>query len=234
MKTIGILGGMGPEATAQLYLEIVSIFQKEYRAKYDSDFPPFFIFSLPLPDVVEGSFSEKEIIRQLCDGVKKLESMGAEVIAIACNTVQIYLPQMRSTVKVPIISLPEEVCKKVVDNGLNKVLLLGTSVTINSELYNQEAYKRGLSLIKINLEQQRELTSIIMEILSGKKSKESKEKIIKMINLYGTQAVILACTELPLLISPEDVSIKVIDTIKVLARASVDYCLGEQEKLYKG
>src|SRR3989339_318028 len=95
-RKIGILGGMGPEATADLYLEIIRIFQQELGAKYDDEFPQIFINSLPLPDVVEQNFSEAQVIYLLKEGVKKLEQAGADFIVIACNTVHVFLCQMRS------------------------------------------------------------------------------------------------------------------------------------------
>ena len=93
-KTVGILGGMGPEATASLYLEIVKIFQKKFNAKYDKDFPPFFIYSSPIPDVVENQFNEEILIKLLQEGAKKIESAGANFMVVACNTVQKYLPKI--------------------------------------------------------------------------------------------------------------------------------------------
>ncbi len=72
MKTIGIIGGMGPEATAELYLRIIRIFQREYGARYDSDFPEIVIVNLPIPDIVENT-NEKEKVRKNA-GSRKIES----------------------------------------------------------------------------------------------------------------------------------------------------------------
>ena len=77
-KTIGILGGMGPEATAGLYLRIIQLFQQKYGAIYDSDFPEIIIVNLPIPDVVENADEQNLVKEMLIQGVSKLEK--AELI----------------------------------------------------------------------------------------------------------------------------------------------------------
>ena len=87
MKTIGIIGGMGPEATALFYKKIIRIFQNYYSAKYDSDYPKIIIYNVPIPDVVENCTQEEIIKSMLISASKKLESIGADYIVIPCNTV---------------------------------------------------------------------------------------------------------------------------------------------------
>ncbi|HZX10852.1 MAG TPA: aspartate/glutamate racemase family protein, partial [Acidobacteriota bacterium] len=95
-KKIGILGGMGPEATADFYLRIIRIFQKKYGAIYDSDFPEILIINLPIPDVVENPKEEDKVREMLINAVKKLEKSGADFIAIPCNTVTYYISEMKN------------------------------------------------------------------------------------------------------------------------------------------
>ena len=78
-KTIGILGGMGPEATAELYKRIVQICQRDFGAKYDSDFPTIFIYSMPLPDVVEENENPELIRTMISEGFEKLKRAGCEM-----------------------------------------------------------------------------------------------------------------------------------------------------------
>src|SRR3989338_7117818 len=85
-KIIGILGGMGPEATSELYRRIVNICQTRFGAKYDSDYPTIFICNLPLPDIVQSSISDENISRVVGDAVNKLISVGCDFIAVPCNT----------------------------------------------------------------------------------------------------------------------------------------------------
>jgi aspartate racemase len=218
-KTIGILGGMGPEATSELYMEVVKIFQKEFGAKFDKDFPPFFIYSLPIPDVVEGMEDKDRLISMLVEGVNKLEQAGVDFVAIACNSVQVFLSEIRMKTSTSIISIPEETMKVIKQQGYTKVGLLATNTTLNSGIYQQEAVLSNIKLIQPKIELQKELTGIIMKILSGVKE-DSLNGLISSLKSEGAQAVILGCTDLPLLISG-DGGIDLFGTTKILARAIV-------------
>ncbi len=112
-KTIGILGGMGPGASANLYQTIISIAQKKYGAEQDYDFPPMVIYSLPLIGFDETGITEPESVKkQLVEGVKKLEKAGCDFIIIACNTVHIYQKNMQKAINIPIVSMIEQAVKK--------------------------------------------------------------------------------------------------------------------------
>jgi aspartate racemase len=217
-KTIGILGGMGPEATAELYLQIVRIFQKEYGAKYDDDFPEIVIINLPIPDVVENPTAEEEVRKMLVDGVKKLEAAGSDFIAIPCNTVMYYLKEMQDAVSIPILSILEETAKEVRKQEFSKIGVLGTEMTVSKNIYGDVLSNK--ELIYPTLEEQKKTTKVIMNILIGEKKTEDKNfllGVVEGLKLRGAEKVILGCTELPLLISGEDF----FDTIEILAEAVV-------------
>ncbi len=219
MKTIGILGGMGPEATAVLYLKIIKIFQERYGAKYDADFPKIFICNLPLPDVVEAVDTGKVVRDCLIQAVRELESVGVDFIAIPCNTVSYFQEEVRKAVSIPVLSLPEEVAKFVGIKEFQKVGLLGTEMTIKTNIYGTAL--RGIELIVPSVEKIRQMTPILMNILSGLKKEEDRCFGIDLINelkSQGAEAVILGCTELPLLINGRD---NLIDTIELLAEVVV-------------
>jgi aspartate racemase len=227
-KRIGILGGMGPEATAKLYLKIIRIFQNNYGAKYDSDYPEIMIYNLPLPDVVEKVDQSSKIKDMLVKGVQKLESLGVDFIAIPCNTVNYFLPEMRDNVSVPILSILEETAKEVNKFGLKKVAVLGTEMTISTGIYQNVL--PSINLIVPKLEQQQEITGVILNILSGKKFNTDLQRIqtiIQEFKIDGAEKVILGCTELPLLIKKNNATI---DTIEVLAKAIVKKSINVEEK----
>lgn len=218
-KKIGILGGMGPEATADLYKKIIQIFQEKYGAKYDEDFPEIFIYNLPLPDVVENPYQDKKIKEFLIRGVKKLESNGVDFIAIPCNTVNYYLPEMRNAVSIPVISILEETAKEVRTLNLSKVGLLATEMTINKNIYG--SVLNDIKVVNPTKKQQKKITSIILNVLSGKKNKEDRlilKTIIEELKSNGAEKIILGCTELPLLIKKRK---DTLDTLEILARAVV-------------
>ncbi len=217
MKTIGILGGIGPEATAQLYLEIIRIFQQKYGAQYDADFPEMILLNLPLPDVVEGKGSPEEIKKFLQRGARKLEQAGADFIAIPCNTAMAFLADLQEAVSIPLVNIVEETAAFVRRKGLAKVGIVATEMTLRSGIYPLALEKE---LLEPSLEQKGRITKIILNLLSGRKKDEDKaelKEIIKDLQSREAEAVILGCTELPLLFTSENT----IDTIKVLAEAIV-------------
>ncbi len=208
---------MGPEATAQLYLKIIRILQKKYGARNDADFPEIVILNLPLPDVVEKL--QTGVKEKLIYGVKKLEAAGVDFIVIPCNTVCYFIESLRRAVSIPIISLPEEIAIVVNKLKLKKLGLLGTKMTIDTKLFDS-----SMPNVKIAYPTKSEtkvITKIIIEVLGGRKTIKSKVKtrtIIQRLKSQGAQAVILGCTELPLLIKGSKF---VIDTIEILAEATV-------------
>lgn len=218
-KTIGILGGMGPEATADLYLRIIQIFQKKYGAIYDFDFPEIIILNLPIPDVVEKNKEGDEVKDMLISGVKRLENAGARFIAIPCNTVTYYISDMQKAAPIPIINILQEAANTALKEGLRKVGLLGTEMTIKNKIYDDILDK--IEILKLNEKEQKETTKVIINILSGKKTEEDKvllERFINKLRYNGAEKVILGCTELPLIIKNNEY---VIDTLQILAEESV-------------
>src|SRR3989344_7697176 len=123
-KTIGILGGMGAEATVDLYMGIWKYYQDNFGAKYDSDFPPVIIYSVPIPDVVENLENEAKTLQMLQDTAQTLEKAGCDFILIACNSVQFLLSEIRKSVKTPVIGIAQVNAKILKDKGIYKVGIL--------------------------------------------------------------------------------------------------------------
>lgn len=218
-KTIGILGGMGPEATAELYKRIVEICQRDYGAKYDSDFPPIFIYNMPLPDIVENKVDSELISSYVEDGFRKLEEVGCELISVPCNTVFAYADMEPS---INLLDIVKETANFIRIKKLKRIGLLATRNTIQNKLY--ESALEGIEVLQIPEDSQIQVNDIVMRILSGEKIYEDKQRLISFIKdlaADGAGAVVLGCTELPLLISTDDSEIFLIDTLQILAEATV-------------
>ena len=137
-KTIGILGGMGPEASANLYSKMIKYTQHEYGAVQDSDYPPIIIYSMPLLGFDETGIVDQDSVKmQLIEGVRKLENAGCDLIIIGCNTVHIFFDEMQAAVNIPILNIVEETKKKVVDFGCKKVGLFASESTSKTKLYQK-------------------------------------------------------------------------------------------------
>ncbi len=212
---------MGPEATAELYLRVISLFQSQ-GAVNDEDFPEMVILNLPLPDVVK-EINSKDAIKALSYGVEKLEKAEVDFIAIPCNTANYFIDEIKCNV--PIINLPEEVSKQI---SSKKIGVLGTKFTIDNGLFKPFFEE----IIYPTEEQGVLITGIILNILSGDKNDLDKEilnEIILEMKSNGAEKVILGCTELPLLIKD---SKDIVDTIGVLAKSVFEYSGGKKNENY--
>ncbi len=142
---------MGPEATAALYLGIVSRCQRKLAAKYNSDFPQIIINSAPVPDGrMWTGFSKRKVERFLRDNIKILQKVGADFVAVPCNSVHYFMPTMRGAVQIPVLSIVEETAKAVRERNLSKILLLATTFTANQDVYDNSFSTKGIELIKPN------------------------------------------------------------------------------------
>ena len=232
-KIIGILGGMGPEATADLYMKIIKFSQKKYGAKYDCDYPQIIINSIPAPQMIDGLDGKKreELLKVLKEGVKKLELCGVDFIVTACNTVCYFLPELRKTVSVPILSIIEETVKKGKEKKIKKVGLLATTTTVNERIYERKLAEFGIKTILPGRDSQYKTTEIIRKIIAGKKSKTDRttlKSICEELKRKGADGVILGCTDLPLIIRKNNFGTEIIDSTEVLAESSADISYGNK------
>lgn len=228
-KVIGILGGMGPEATADLYMQIVKICQTKYGAKFDSDYPQVIINSIPLPDVVKVENIDS-IYPYLASGIKTLENADVDFIVIACNTVQFLLSKLRREVEIPIIGIPDETIAIVKSYGFKKIGLLATKNTIKMKAFDIEAEKFGINILTPTSEQQNKITNVIMNILSGNKFEQDKQSILQIsedLTSKGAEAIIIGCTDLSLIINNNNSKVLLLDTTEILAQSAVREAFGD-------
>jgi len=213
-KTIGILGGMGAEATVDLYMGIWKYYQNNFGAKYDIDFPPMIIYSIPIPDVVESLENEQVTLEMLQNTAKNLENNGCDFIVIACNTVQFLLENIRQAVNIPIIGIAEINAKHLKTKGIKKVGILATEVAIEKQVYDGAMTNIGISLIKPTAEDQEIVTEVIMTQLAGKTTRSETNKLANIaehLKFQGAEAILLACTDLPLVINQKDTDVPLIN-----------------------
>lgn len=241
-KIIGVLGGMGPESTAIFYHAVIKECQKQYNAKYDEDYPEIFIYNLPIPDIVEGLEKPKETLSALIEGAKKIDSIGVDFMVMPCNTAHYFYPGMAKSISIPFICIFLAAAKKIQAKGYKKIGFLATETTIKYKSFEKDFEINDIELIFPDQPDQESLTKIIMNILAGHKldsDKEQMKQIIERLKKEGAEAVVLACTDLPILFKQEDMDIEIFDTVDILAEATVQYAIGkigneilEQEENY--
>ena len=210
MKTVGIIGGIGPESTIEYYRKIVSSYlEREATHNY----PQIIINSIDMTKMLDliGDGEFEEVSRYLIAEVKKLGSAGAEFGVLASNTPHIVFNQVRESSQLPLISIVEATCKKILDIGLEKVALFGTKFTMQGGFYSEVLSESGIAVITPDEVDQRFIHEKYMgELVKGIILDETRAGLIsvieKMKQKYNVQGVILGGTELPLIVKPAHVS----------------------------
>jgi aspartate racemase len=218
-KVIGILGGMGPEAAADLCLKII----KNTPAKKDQDHLRVILDNNPkIPDPVKATLGEGEDpTLYLIETAKNLERAGADFIIIACNTAHYYLERIRSEINIPIINGIKEVGLLVKKIKLKKVGLLASSGTLKSGIYQKEFKPLGIEIIEPSKAGQKLVMKAIYGIKAGHKEKDLLLKVGKELIQKGSQALIEGCTEIPLVLRKGDFPVPLIESTETWAKVCI-------------
>ena len=191
MKTIGVLGGMGPRATADFNQRIVSICQEKYNAIHDTDFPPIIIYDVPISGFDEkGIENNRKVLSALKKGVQTLEKDNVDFIVIDCNTVHHYIDELRELTNKPIISIIKEVQKVVKKNKYTVVGILGSKTTVDKNIYRKVLTSSKVIYPKNS--QENTITAIIRHVMGGTNNNKDVlqlNKIISSMKSNGAQAI---------------------------------------------
>jgi len=222
---LGIFGGMGPEATADLYRDIIAI----TPAEKDQDHIPTLIYSLPqVPDRMASiRTNDGRITPYLVEGVTRLEQSGASFIAIPCNTVHYFYEEMQQAVSIPIIHMIKATSLEVarVYPQVRKVGLLATTGTIESKLYEGVLEKMGFEVIVPDDSIEHHKVMKAVEGIKAKTDPQLNEDLLfeaaeHLVN-KGAELLVLGCTEIPLAFNPRRTEVPVVNATRVLAETAV-------------
>lgn len=226
-KNIGIIGGMGPEATVDLMNKII----KATPAKIDQEHLRMFVDNNPqIPSRIEAILEGAENPGPtMAESAKKLEEAGADFLIIPCNTAHYFVDAVKEAVDLPLVSIIEETVASIKESKLEEVAILATTATLKTKLYEEKLEEEGIRVILPEEKYQK----IVMEIINHVKAGEIEaayglnEEVIEHIKAKGARAAILGCTELPLGIDHENLDFDFFDPTNILARAAVREALGK-------
>jgi len=224
MKTVGIIGGLGPETTSEFYLDIIFGTYKQSKEQR----PGILISSVPLPyeieaDLIERNEGAERYIPYLTKEAKRLEDSGADFLVMPCNSLHVFIEDIRNSVSIPVLSIIEETVKFIEEKGYKRVGIISTSATIQNKLYENAFENAGIDYITPDDFQQAKMGKIIINLVTGQQRNKDREEIINIIETFDTKhvdCVALACTDLQLLI-PKHKNLPIFDTMKILADATV-------------
>ena len=223
-KIIGILGGMGPEATIDLFYKII----KFTPAEKDQDHLRIIIDNNPkIPDRTAAILGKGEdSLLALQETAQNLEKAGADFIIIPCNTAHYFLLSIQESVKIPILNMIEETAKETRKkiSPIQKVGLLASIGIYKTKIYYQHFKKFNIEVISPEEKDKEKIMKIIYAVKAGDLSEEVKKNIISITQKLidkGAEVIIAGCTEIPLILKEGDVSVPLIDPTQVLAKAAV-------------
>ncbi len=230
MKTIGLIGGMSWESTIPYY-SIINEYVKEKLGGLHS--ARIVLYSVEF-DEIEKCQSSGEWERSgeiLADAARKLELAGAELILICTNTMHKVFNQVQSAISVPLIHIAETTADQLAKEHIKSVALLGTKYTMTQDFYKQKLIDCGFTVL-IPDEDDIELVNdvIFNELCVGifnDGSRKEFSRIISQLSKRGAEAVILGCTEIGLLIHPEDSELKIFDTTEIHAKTAAIMSLSD-------
>ena len=229
MKKIGLIGGVGPVSTVNYYLELNRLYHNDFGV---NEYPEIVIDSLSLNKVTTALADERydivgEILKKSAD---ILRNAGADFVAICSNTPHIVLNQIVDELPLPIVSIVDANVQAVKNGGYKNVLVLGTLATMQSGMYQSVLAENGISSVTPSVEDQQTIADIIFPNLeNGIVDPDERLEMLALVEKYiayqSVDAVLLACTELPLIIKPADLTIPVIDTALVHAKYIYEFAV---------
>jgi aspartate racemase len=225
MKTIGIIGGMSWESTAEYYKQL-NEGVKQHKGGLHS--AKIILNSVDFAEVEllqrKGEWDKSAVL--LCDAAQSVERAGADFVLIATNTMHKVAKQVQEAISIPLLHIADTTGEVLVKKGITKVGLLGTAFTMEEAFYKQRlSDKFGIEVVVPNGVQRKLVHDVIYnELCLGKVNRRSKDDfhtIISDLGENGAQGVILGCTEVGLLVSQDETETPLFDTVEIHALAAV-------------
>jgi aspartate racemase len=228
LKKIGIIGGLSPESTVSYYLHITRSYVQRFG---NYSYPEILIYSVNLENYHSWRRENRWdlIAADLIAVAGTLKRAGADFGLIATNTMHKVFEIVSDGVELPLLHIIDETARKANEMGLRKLGLLGTRYTMSDGFYHQRMALSDIEIIVPCDQGQDKVHKIIVEeLVRGKTLPESKAEYLRIIDEMvgrGAEGIILGCTEIPLLLHPEDGLVPLLDTAVIHAEAALEHAL---------
>lgn len=227
-KLLGILGGMGPQASASFYETII----KNTKADKDQDHIDMVIYShSAIPDRTTAieTGNVEEIKKVLGEDLKKLQLFGSDFIAVTCNTSHYFIDDLAKELEIPLVSIVDETVNYLISSGIKKVGIMATDGTVKKKIYEKKLLENDIEVVIPDAENQ----DIVMDIIYKKIKKgldfdkEEFNKVGDYLKSMGSEKVILGCTELSYYGEKENLESYYVNPQIILARKCIELCGGK-------
>jgi len=215
---IGVLGGIGPEATGEYYLKLIRGLQQTGPVRNNTDFPYIIVHSIPAPELVGKITSEQ--LEPYKAGIREIDNAYVNAIVMVCNTIHLHHAELQKETRAPIMNLRQKVKEKLARDGVKKVAVIGTPSTIKDGLYRFD----GIDYVDLTSQEIDGLSSAIFKYNKGEDKRQQEglvEDIARRSLSKGAETVVLGCTEFAVML--KDADIPKIDTIDILVDGTIDF-----------
>lgn len=233
-KMLGVIGGMGPAATAYF----MDLLVRMTRAETDQEHLDVIVCHIPsIPDRTGYILDHRREnpLPAIIDYGKRLGAFGAGEIAIPCITAHYFYKSLVREIPVPIINAVEETVLYLKKKGFRRVGVMATSGTLHAGVFQKELERRGLEVVLPLAQRQKDVMDLIYkDIKSGRPGDMVRfRRVTEELRACGAEVIILGCTELSIVKRDADIGPGFIDTLEVLAMKSIECCGGEVREEYQ-
>ena len=223
MKTIGILGGLGPESTAAYYNIITRTYYETHR---DFGYPEIVILSLKFDDYIGAHYKRAD---DVAEAIARLHRAGADFVVAACNSIHVIYDEVAPRTPIPWISIMDATAERIREAGQTRIGLLGTVFTMGGLFYPNTLARCGIETLVPPDEEQEQINRIIYdELVLGTVRDESRAcclSVMDGLRERGAEGIVLGCTELPFLIEQKHTGVPVYDTTTIHAQKALELAL---------
>ncbi|MEV0535965.1 aspartate/glutamate racemase family protein [Kitasatospora sp. NPDC050463] len=230
MKTLGLIGGMSWESTAEYYRALNRLTRERLGGLHSAR---LVLYSVDFADIerlqTQGRWAEAGEV--LADAARSLEAAGAELLLICTNTMHRVADQVEAAASVPLLHLADATADAVRAAGLRRVGLLGTAFTMEQDFYRGRLEAHGLTVLVPDTDGRALVHRVIYEELClgvvRAESRAGYRRVIEELVAAGAEGVILGCTEIELLVGDEDSPVPLFPTARLHAEAAVEAALAD-------
>lgn len=230
MKTLGLIGGTGWHSTADYYLTINRLINERAGGLHSAK---LFLYSVNFEEFkrLGDENNWEKIAELLSDAAQKLEHAGAECLVICANTLHVVADQIQDAIKIPILHIADATGRELVKQNIKTAGLLGTKTTMERDFFKTVLHTYGINVV-IPDPADREFIhhTIFAELGKDIFTPETKKRYLEIIGRLqqnGGEGIVFGCTEIPLLIKPEDCAAATFDTMQIHAQCAADFALSE-------